>query len=233
MIYTNDPNELDAVKTPLTAQDVYAALGLAWRRYFSSEPVHQGLLVLIAQWAFENAWGKACFNWNLGNQRLSDGLFCLRNCGEDLPPAMAAKLHATDPGHITVGPEHINSNGATVCSCTFTPPNQMCRFSAYPSAEDGAYAYFRMMVKRFSGAWPSVLHGDPVGFVHACKVAGYFTGDEAAYSAGVRSIFADLARKLPAPEGSEPVMSDDEREENLRRVALALQVDVDEGMKNG
>lgn len=50
-------------------------------------------------------------------------------------------------------------------------------FRAFASLEEGATDYLALLKKRFVSAWPAVLAGDPAAFVHALKLAHYFTAD--------------------------------------------------------
>jgi hypothetical protein len=61
-------------------------------------------------------------------------------------------------------------------------------FRAYQTAEEGARDYVGLLKARFPGALEAAQQGDPAGTVHALKQAGYFTGDEAAYTRSVTQI---------------------------------------------
>jgi hypothetical protein len=90
------------------------------------------------------------------------------------------------------------------------------------------------MFKRFNKAWPAVLSGDPWAYGHALKLQGYYTADEAQYTAGVVKIFEkykeqlkDLKINLPPPteiarptllsatySSASPLQTPDEEEES-------------------
>ncbi len=59
------------------------------------------------------------------------------------------------------------------------------RFRAYESAEQGAADYLRLLSRRYPEAVEAARQGDAAGFVRALKARGYFTGNEAAYTAAV------------------------------------------------
>src|SRR4051794_12451122 len=61
-------------------------------------------------------------------------------------------------------------------------------FRAYRTAEEGARDYVSLLKSRFPGALAAAQHGDPAATVHALKQAGYFTGDEGAYTRSVTQI---------------------------------------------
>jgi hypothetical protein len=61
-------------------------------------------------------------------------------------------------------------------------------FRAYRTAEEGARDYVSLLKSRFPGALAAAQTGDPAATVHALKQAGYFTGDEGAYTRSVTQI---------------------------------------------
>ena len=65
-------------------------------------------------------------------------------------------------------------------------------FRAYRSAQEGARDYVSLLKSRFPGALAAAQTGDPAATVHALKQAGYFTGDESAYTRSV----TQLARQV-------------------------------------
>jgi hypothetical protein len=65
-------------------------------------------------------------------------------------------------------------------------------FRAYRTADEGARDYVSLLQSRFPGALDAARQGDPAATVHALKQAGYFTGDEAAYTRSV----SELARQV-------------------------------------
>jgi hypothetical protein len=79
-------------------------------------------------------------------------------------------------------------------------------FRAYRTADEGARDYVGLLQARFPGALEAAKQGDPAGTVRALKQAGYFTGDEGAYTRSVTKIARELApeslnfRAEPLPE---------------------------------
>lgn len=69
-------------------------------------------------------------------------------------------------------------------------------FRAYQTAEEGAHDYVKLLASRFPGALEAARQGDPQGTVHALKQAGYFTGDEVAYTRSVSRIAQELGPAL-------------------------------------
>jgi hypothetical protein len=66
-------------------------------------------------------------------------------------------------------------------------------FRAYRTAEEGADDYVALLQRRFPAALEASKAGDPAGCVHALKQAGYFTGDEVAYTRSVTQMARELA----------------------------------------
>jgi hypothetical protein len=60
-------------------------------------------------------------------------------------------------------------------------------FRAYDSPHEGAVDYIRLLRDHFPNALAEARAGNPAGFAHALKSAGYFTGSEKAYSEAIAS----------------------------------------------
>ena len=96
-----------------------------------------------------------------------------------------AGLKGTGPSGLTVAQRTREGYGATERTITDN-------FRAYQTAEEGARDYVGLLQARFPGALTAAQEGDPAATVHALKQAGYFTGDEAAYTRSV----TQLARQV-------------------------------------
>jgi len=66
-------------------------------------------------------------------------------------------------------------------------------FRAYRTAEEGADDYVSLLQRRFPAALDAAKEGDPAGCVRALKQAGYFTGDEVAYTRSVTQMAREFA----------------------------------------
>jgi hypothetical protein len=73
----------------------------------------------------------------------------------------------------------------------------MQNFVAYPDLATGVAAYLSAMYGHFGSAWQYVVDGDPSGFAQALKDAGYYTGSESDYAAGLESWYAQLDAQIP------------------------------------
>lgn len=159
--------------TPCSPADLYATLRKVWPGVnVDSQPSRAALLVLLAHWALETGFGHFCHLWNLGN-----------------------KKHVPNDGHdYTMFRCNEVIDGKIVW---FDPPNPATWFVAFPTLESGAADYLVGLRGRFRTAWPFALAGDVQGFCHALKVAGYYTADEALYTAGVLRCYRQLDAAIP------------------------------------
>lgn len=175
--------------TPISPGALYTALQDVWSAVVGGSPTRAALLVLLAQVAEETGW-RSCHAWNLGNVK-----------------------HVPGDGHDYVQfrcNEIINGK-----EVWFDPPHPATSFRWFATLEDGCVDYLGILHKHFAPAWPAVLAGDPTAFVHALKVAGYFTADEALYRASVVALDAQLAREIP----DEPPLADVARDALLCAIA--------------
>jgi hypothetical protein len=205
--------------------EIATELVRAWRILFDETPSKGAIYVLLAHGAYETGWWHSCHCNNLGNKKYppSSGLdWCFFECGEDLTEAEVARYIKADPELV-----YIHGRSGTKLDVRFKPKHPMCRFAAFKTLHEGAIDYLGLLHRRYSGAWPYVLLGDPVGFVRAIKAKGYFTGPLDGYLASVESIFLhSLPRRMPAdwsplavdnePEG----LSDADRQRIRGLVAL-------------
>lgn len=131
-------------------------------------PTNATVALLWAQWALETGRGHAMHCDNVGNIKAASdyaGLYCQFRCNE----VIHGKLE------------------------WFTPPNPATNFRAYSALVDGACDYVEFLATRprYAYAWAKALTGEPAAFVHALKIAGYFTAAEGPYRAAIESLFRD------------------------------------------
>lgn len=161
----------DEVKKISEGEATYA-LREAWFRVYGQYPTTNSLALLWAQWALETGRGKAIHNYNFGNLKR----------GKD------------DPTDWTMFRCSEILNGREVF---FDPPHPQTHFRAYPTAIDGALDYIKFLSKktRYAKAWEAVKKGDPAEFSHELKVAGYYTANEARYTAIVVKLTEEFKSK--------------------------------------
>lgn len=212
------PQQLMPQTTPVTSAQMFEALRSAWVQYFNGDPSKKSLCLLVAHWAFETAWGRGMWNFNIGNAKSREGDdhdYTFFACTENMQIGAAKVLVA----HPTAGHAEIQSVRGTVATVKFFPPHPACRFRAFTSLELGAADYIDLLVRRFSDdnqekdAWHWVSQGDPVAFCHALKLKGYYTGDEVQYTGQVAAVFGSLLSKpfdLPTTAPAEQNSMSDE-----------------------
>lgn len=153
--------KLAAVRTPLDAEAVRAALTSAWTSQFGDEPASDSVTVLLAQIALETGL-TSCVAFNVGNAKAAPGQdFCEFDTDEFIDGRRI---------HLTAG----------------QPGTQ---FRAFATLDDGIAAYLPMMRRHFAHAWPAVLAGDPYQFAVLLKEANYYTAPVGAYAAGLVARF--------------------------------------------
>lgn len=159
--------------TLITPKELYAAMQVAWASLMSGEPCGRAsLLTMLAQSAFETGWWHYCWDFNLGNVKHVPGDghdYYMIRCNE----YVGGKL------------------------VWYDPPSPATWFVSFPDLDTGVRCYLVALRGRFRSAWPYVLSGDPAGFCHALKVAGYYTDDEAHYTANVLGCYHTLDAGIP------------------------------------
>lgn len=166
----------DEVKTLEEGEATYA-LREAWHRIYGAYPSDKSLGVLFAKSALETGRWKFIHCYNFGNIKKvrspDDGhFFCMYRCGE------------------VINGKHL----------MFDPPHLQTHFRGYKTPEDGAEDYIKFVSqkKRYLKAWEKVIQGDPAGYSRELKIAGYYTADEARYTAGVVRLFDEFMKKKEA-----------------------------------
>ena len=96
--------ERPAKRTPVTPEQVFLALGLAWQTLTGSTPDRKIIHILHAQSALETGHWKSVMNYNLGGaKRHGDSDWCFFTTTERLThPAADKLLAAAKPGEVTV-----------------------------------------------------------------------------------------------------------------------------------
>lgn len=141
-------SEVARVQTAPTNRVFAAGLIRAWRGIYGDYPTAEQAGVLWGQWMVETG-GRACWNWNIGNLKVTPGQVAAGVPWIDLPGTWEVingkrkDLPAGDPGR---------------------------RFRAFASLAEGMREHFALLRERqFKTSWKHVEAGDPVGFVHALK----------------------------------------------------------------
>ncbi len=171
-----------------------------------SKPTAACLALALAKCALETGRWKSCHCWNWGNIKAGEkyeGMYCAFELNEVLNGKV-----------VWFGPRgRLDRKGGTVIAEPFADPpgHPQTRMRAHENEFTGADAYVEFMLKgsggRFRPAFDRMVAGDAAGMVHAMKLAGYMTADEAPYAKAVISIDREYTGKIaglnPAPSATE------------------------------
>lgn len=190
----------DEVRTLKPGEAAYA-LREAWKRVYGQYPSDKSLAVLWAKSALETGHWAHIHDYNFGNikRKITDevNLFTMYECGEEVSLIQAQKLVAEDPARVKIVKNYSWADGTKRASIVIQPGHQWSQFVAHLTPEDGAEYYIKFVSqsKRYLKAWQKVVEGDPSGYSHELKVAGYYTANEAIYTAGVVRLFNEFMKK--------------------------------------
>jgi hypothetical protein len=183
------PDEL----TPFSFEEAAEAMEAALADQLKAKPSREVLALALAKTALETGrWKKIhCFNW--GNIKAGEHYAGMFTCFL-LNEVLGGKVVWFAPeGQLIAGP------GSAITGQHYAVPDghPQTRMRAYANRFDGAYSYVDFVSgSRYAGAWKLLLKGDAAGYVHALKLAGYFTADEATYAKGVISLQKEFIGKL-------------------------------------
>jgi len=221
--------ELADKKTEVTSQDMAEALHRAWCKYFGGPPERKSVLVLLSQWAFETAAGKSMHNFNVGNAKARpDGSYDFQYyaCHERLPITRAKKYQSDSPTTAKI----TRDNGDGTAIIWFYPRHPVSCFRAFKTLDDGVFDHLMLLVRhdKFQQAWPAVAAGAPEEFCKLLRKAGYYTGDQAVYTAGVLRYFNQYNQSIKLPDP--PTFTPEEQREIRNSITMNLQRMVDESL---
>jgi hypothetical protein len=225
-------NELPAIKTKVSREQMIYALYRAWLNLLQEAPKIQSILLLAAHGSLETGNYQSMWCYNIGNIKSlkNDGRdFCYYSCNELVKLEYARKLVA----------ESGSAGGAAVITGTkdnalvwvwFHPKHWGCRFRAFKSLEEGAIDYLTFLKNRyakFPEVWQSIIDANPQLYCHLLRQYGYYTADQTAYTKGVVSLFNEFS-KLKIDTDNLPALSEDQANKIANLVALTLQESIDE-----
>lgn len=188
--------------TPLSFGEASSSLAAALRSNLGKAPSRQALALACAKSALETGRWKSIWNFNFGNVKAGDkyvGNYCCFELNEVLHEDGKDVVVWFSPRG------RLDGKGGKVVAEPFEDPpgHPQTRMRAHANQFDGAFAYADFVAGgRYAAAWQRLLVGDAVGYVHALKLAGYFTAPEADYTKGVVSLQKEFLAKLAgiAPE---------------------------------
>jgi hypothetical protein len=176
----------------------------------TDQPVNVVALVLAKMTLESGRKGTLLFTsghcGNFGNIKAGpdyEGMYTLYPCNEILN----GEVKWFVPGG------RLDKKGGTIIAERYDVPpkgegHPQCRFRAYANEVDGIYEYLDFIwLEKYRDARDALLTGNPTAYVHALKLAGYFTADEAEYAKGVVGLFTEFVARLssrPAPSMPAP-----------------------------
>lgn len=151
------------IRTVASTKDYARAAIVAWRFLYRGQlPTKEQVGVLYAQWMVETG-GKHCWNWNIGNVKVTQAQVDAGVPWFDLP----GTWEIIDGRRVVLPEGH---------------PGR--RFRAYASLDAGMSEHLAFLRnKRYAPSWPFVEKGDPDGFARALKAQGYYTAPADQYAA--------------------------------------------------
>lgn len=184
---------------PLSLEDAAECMNYALAMVLNATPPTEVLALSLAKTALETARWKAIWNNNWGNVKAGEqyvGQFTCITLNEVIGNSV---VWFSAQGQLN------RKGGEVIGKVWDVPPGHpQTRMRSYPDARTGAVEYVQFVASgRYRDAWSELLEGDAVGYVHALKMKGYFTADEATYARGVLSLQKEFIAKLnarPAPE---------------------------------
>jgi hypothetical protein len=216
------------VRTPIPFSTAMDCLAYALQRVLGKNPTDEVLALALAKCALETGrWSQMwCDNW--GNVKAGDsyiGQYTGITLNEVLVRNGVRKLVWFSPeGELSAAP----SKGGKLIGkpCEVPPCHPQTRMRAYANPYDGSISYIEFVAGGYyREAFAQLLKGDAKAYVHALKMAKYFTADEAPYARGVESLQREMLNRIRAEE---PPPKIDLEWERLIAAVPGMQFDVAE-----
>jgi len=182
----------------------------------------EAIALALAKTALETGRWTQIWRGNWGNVKASDGYTGMFTC-ITLNEVLKGKLVWFAPeGQLSAAP----SRGGRLVGSPIAVPDghPQTRMRAHANEYDGVDCYVDFVAGgRYRAAWALLLAGDALGYVHALKVAGYFTADEALYARGVVSLHKEMLARI---RSEAPPAKVDLEWERLLRAVPGMQFDL-------
>jgi hypothetical protein len=143
--------------------------------------------VIWGQWCLETGSGKACWNFNIANLKVTG-----RQVAEGVDYVMLPNTWEIIGGKKVV----------------FQPPHHQTWFRSFESLDEAMVHHLLFLQMRYGSAWECVEAGKPREFAYALKSRGYFTGDVEAYAKGVEWFHRQWMAGVTWDEGEVPEPSE-------------------------
>ena len=185
-----------AVRTPMSFAEAESCARWILKCELGHEPSGEVLALFLAKTALETGRWTQIWNDNWGNVKAStsyEGMFTCITLNE----LLGGKLIWFSPeGQLTTAP----SRGGVLVGAPLPVPDghPQTRMRALANHWDGVDTYAEFVRTHYRGAWSRLLAGDAIGYVHALKLAYYFTADEGPYARGVVAMQREFLTRLRA-----------------------------------
>lgn len=194
---------VEATETPCTklafARAVRDSASIVGVDHFHPDAV----AIVTAHWALETGWGRACYNWDVGNRKAGENEpHCFRTCGEELRADTVGTVAGEPPLRVVKSYEIA---GIPMVSVLADPDHPMCRFASFDTLDAGVEDYLATLRSTFAAAMVPLVKGDAAGYVTSLKAARYFTADLATYRSSFLGCLDMAARFSFAPMLGEQV----------------------------
>jgi hypothetical protein len=193
---------VEPTRTPITFEQAENAMRWALKGQLGKDPADPVLALALAKTALETGRWTQIWLYNWGNVKAVEsysGMFTAIVLNEVIDGKV---IWFSPEGQLTAAP----SRGGVLVGAPLPVPNghPATRMRAHANEFDGAISYIDFVAGgRYAQAWQRLLAGDAAGYVHALKLAHYFTADEAPYTRGVVSMqsefLARIRKEAPPP----------------------------------
>ncbi|MGA2447364.1 MAG: hypothetical protein ABTD50_01670 [Polyangiaceae bacterium] len=203
--YTNNPNEVPAVKTTPSPEEVVRLLKDNW-----PELGEAGARTLASQWAYETRLGANMYNYSLGNIKagpnephmfLHNNTECWTEAYGDQQIARWVPAGSKTPVVAKGDGEVQNRCKPPLVAFITQPPHPASRFHAYSNYADGAARYITHH-KNYADKIPAykkaLYEGDTDAVAHILRQHGYYNGSEDKYKIGMKAYRKTIDAKLGA-----------------------------------
>lgn len=175
-------NRVNRIRTYISDSQMAAAISSGWQKLFGEQPTQDQIAMVLAQNALETGNRKSMWNYNVGNITTSGKDY---NYFDDLTTS-----EQVSPGKWE---------------------KKNLKYRAYNSLEEGVLDYLKFLSsKRYQNAWQHIINPNPIAFSKELKRSGYYTANEAPYTAGITKLFNQYSKNKynPAEKPVEDEYSD-------------------------
>ncbi len=196
--------------TPMPFESAREALAAALRGPAPAyaAPRREVLALAMAKCALETGRYQKIYNWNFGNIKAGESYAGMFTC-IFLNEVIGGKVQWFGPDGPVIRLAGGSFTRTSAPRVAVPPGHAQTRMRAHANRFDGAYHYADFMQGK-ARMWSALQLGEPIAFVHAMKVAGYFTADEAPYARAAASLFREFSLKLEGRSPDETLLPEPE-----------------------